>query len=86
MFADYRGVGCETMVNHCGDPKKCMNGGICVNLAPGFRCDCPTGEEIVNHLHTLLLIQHYKVDLTNLSKMQSYVMGVYIYLNKGPLA
>lgn len=67
MLVDYRGVGCETMVNHCGDPKKCENGGICVNLAPGFRCDCPTGEEIVNHLHTLLLIQHYKADFNKSS-------------------
>uniref|UniRef100_K1QDS6 Fibropellin-1 n=1 Tax=Magallana gigas TaxID=29159 RepID=K1QDS6_MAGGI len=42
---DYRGIGCEIMVNHCGDPNKCENGGTCVNLAPGFRCDCPPGKK-----------------------------------------
>lgn len=52
MLADYRGVGCETMVNHCGDPSKCENGGTCINLAPGFRCDCPPGEQFVKHLRT----------------------------------
>lgn len=64
MLVDYRGVGCETMVNHCGDPSKCENGGTCINLAPGFRCDCPPGEQFVKHLRTLLLIQHYKADFS----------------------
>lgn len=63
MLVDYRGIGCEIMVNHCGDPNKCDNGGTCVHLAPGFRCDCQKGESIVNHLKTVLLIQHYEADL-----------------------
>ncbi|XP_065923868.1 uncharacterized protein [Magallana gigas] len=45
---DYRDNGCEIMVNHCGDPNKCENGGTCVNLAPGFRCDCPPGYSGAN--------------------------------------
>lgn len=44
MFVDYRGIGCEIMVNYCGDLNKCENGGICVNLVLGFRCDCLLGK------------------------------------------
>lgn len=42
---DYRGIGCQLMVNHCADANICENGGTCVNLAPGFRCDCPPGRQ-----------------------------------------
>ena len=45
LFVDYRGIGCQLMVNHCADANICENGGTCVNLAPGFRCDCPPGRQ-----------------------------------------
>ena len=54
LFVDYRGIGCQLMVNHCADANICENGGTCVNLAPGFRCDCPPGRQHctnVNHVY-----------------------------------
>lgn len=59
MLIDYRGKGCEFMVNHCGDPDKCENGGTCINLAPGFRCDCPLGEQYCRLLVATVFIEAF---------------------------
>lgn len=39
----YRGNQCELVADSCR-PNPCLNGGLCVSLKPGYRCNCPTSR------------------------------------------
>ena len=39
----YRGNQCEIIADPCRQ-NPCLNGGVCISLKPGYKCNCPEGQ------------------------------------------